>query len=113
MNKVGACTRHKQLFIWDLSQVAKIKFIIKIIFSSNRELNSSPTGTQQLPLGQHSLMVVGLIFRIINPIISNETDKTRTDPGAAVLFKAAMMAAKARNIWRTAGAPLPVERTGA
>jgi hypothetical protein len=31
-------------------------------------------------------MIVELIFRIINPIISNETDKTRTGPGPAVLF---------------------------
>jgi hypothetical protein len=66
--------------------VAKTKFIIKIIFSSNRELNASPTGTQQLPLGQHSQVIVELIFRIINPVISNETDKTSTDPDPAVLF---------------------------
>ena len=31
-------------------------------------------------------MVAGVIFRIINPTISNETDKTRTYPDLAVLF---------------------------
>jgi hypothetical protein len=31
-------------------------------------------------------MVFGLIFRIANPAISNETDKTRTDPDPVVLF---------------------------
>jgi hypothetical protein len=31
-------------------------------------------------------MIIGLIFRVTNPTISNETDKTRTDPGPAVLF---------------------------
>jgi hypothetical protein len=86
MNKVGACTRHKQPFIWELSQVAKLKFITMAMCSSNRELNSSLTGTQQQPLGQHSQMAIALVFRIVNPAISNETDKTRTDPGPAVLF---------------------------
>jgi hypothetical protein len=31
-------------------------------------------------------MAAGVIFRITNPTISNETDKARTDPGLAVLF---------------------------
>jgi hypothetical protein len=66
--------------------MAKLKFITIITCSSNRDLNSSPTGTQQLPLGYHSRMVFGLIFRITNPATSNETDKTRTDPDPAVLF---------------------------
>jgi hypothetical protein len=66
--------------------MAKIKFINVMDFCSNRELSSSFTGTQQSPLGQHSQMVIAVVFRIINPTTPNETDKTRTDPGPAVLF---------------------------
>jgi hypothetical protein len=32
-------------------------------------------------------MISGVIFRIVNPTTSNETDKTRTGPDLTVLFR--------------------------